>query len=341
MPKSLYEPEDAKGLCVYLEQDQGRLESVSLELLGKSRELADSAGLAVTGLLLGHAVEGLAPQAIAAGADEVVVAQHTLLRMYTTSAYSKVATQVILDKKPDILLLGATPNGRDLAGRIAVRLRTGITADCTNLELKPGSLLSGEVTGFGGGVLAYIECPDHRPQMATVRPGVFPPPEPDPEREGRIEKVTPELSEADMTTQIADHVTQEMPDISRAPIIVAAGRGCHGDFSLINELAALLGGQVGVTRVAVDEGWAGRDRQIGQTGFVCRPKLAIICGASGAFQFTVGIEKAEIIVAINDDAEAPIFEGSDYCVVGDLFRVLPPLVAAIKHARGNGGQASA
>lgn len=342
MPNSLYGPEEAKGLCVYLEQNQGRLESVSLELLGKARQLADGAGLTVTGLLLGHEVEELARQAIAAGADEVVMSQHPLLRMYTTSAYSKVATQIILDEKPDILLLGATPNGRDLAGRIAVRLRTGLTADCTNLEMKPGSLLSGEVTGFGGGVLAYIECPRHRPQMATVRPGVFVPPEPDASRKGRIETVAVELSEADVTTQIVEHVTEEMLDITRAPVIVAAGRGCHGDFSLINELAALLGAEVGVTRVAVDEGWAGRERQIGQTGFVCRPKLAIVCGASGAFQFTVGIEKAETIVAINNDLEAPIFEAADYCVADDMFQILPPLIDAIKGTRGgNGGQSRA
>jgi electron transfer flavoprotein alpha subunit len=338
MAKSLYDAKDARGIWVYLEQDQGKLESVSLELMGKARQLADPAKLKVTGLLLGDKVAGLAQEAIAAGANEVLVAEHPLLGQYTTDGYTKVATQVIVERKPDILLLGATPNGRDLAGRIAVRVRTGLTADCTNLALEEG-LLSGEVTGFGGGVLAYIKCPDHRPQMCTVRPGVFSAPAPKTSRQGKVTSVPVELSENDVKVQVLEHVIGEGVDITRADVIVAAGRGCRGDFALVQELAGLLGGEVGWSRVPVDEGWASRDCMIGQTGYVTRPKLAIICGISGAFQFTVGIEKAETIVAINLDEEAPIFEQADYCVVDDMFRILPPLIDAIKTAHGgNGGR---
>jgi len=338
MAKSLYDAKDARGIWVYLEQDQGKLESVSLELLGKARQLASPAKLKVTGLLLGDKVAGLAQEAIAAGADEVLVAEHPLLGQYTTDGYTKVATQVIMDGKPDILLLGATPNGRDLAGRIAVRVRTGLTADCTDLALEDG-LLSGEVTGFGGGVLAYIKCPNHRPQMCTVRPGVFSPPAPDSSRKGKVTSVPVELTKDDVKVQVLEHVIGEGVDITRAEVIVAAGRGCRGDFALVQELAGLLDGEVGWSRVPVDQGWVSRDCMIGQTGYVTRPKLAIICGISGAFQFTVGIEKAETIVAINLDEEAPIFEQADYCVVDDMFRILPPLIDAIKKAHGgNGGR---
>ncbi len=339
MAKSLYDPKEARGIWVYLEQDRGKLESVSLELLGKARELANPAKLKVTGLLLGDRVDGLAKEAIAAGANEVLVAEHRLLRQYTTDGYTKVATQIIVERKPDILLLGATPNGRDLAGRIAVRVRTGLTADCTDLALGQDGLLSGEVTGFGGGILAYIKCPNHRPQMFTVRPGVFSAPAPKTSRKGKVTSVPVELSKNDVRVQVLEHVLGEGVDITRADVIVAAGRGCRGDFSQVRELAGLLGGEVGWSRVPVDEGWVSRDCMIGQTGYVTRPKLAIICGISGAFQFTVGIEKAETIVAINSDEEAPIFEQADYCVVDDMFRVLPPLIGAIKTAQGgNGGR---
>jgi electron transfer flavoprotein alpha subunit len=339
MAKSIYDPKEARDIWVYLEQDRGKLESVSLELLGKARLLADPAKLKVTGLLLGNKVAGLAKEAIAAGADDVVIAEHPLLRQYTTDGYTKVATKAILERKPDILLLGATPNGRDLAGRIAVKVRTGLTADCTDLSLGEDGLLSGEVTGFGGGILAYIKCPNHRPQMCTVRPGVFSPPTPKASRKGKTTPVPVELSKSDVKVKVLEHVVGEGVDITRADVIVAAGRGCRGDFSQVKELAGLLGGEVGWSRVPVDEGWASRDCMIGQTGYVTRPKLAIICGISGAFQFTVGIEKAETIVAINLDEEAPIFEQADYCVVDDMFRVLPPLIDAIKTTQGrNGGR---
>jgi electron transfer flavoprotein alpha subunit len=338
MTKSLYDAQEASAIWVYLEQNQGRLASVSLELVGKARELADRRGIPLVGILLGDQVSGLAQEAIAAGTDEVRVADHPLLRQYTTDGYTKVFTELILAGKPDILLLGATPNGRDLAGRLAVRLRTGLTADCTDLKLEEKTgLLVGEVTGFGGGILAYIKCPDSRPQMATVRPGVFAVSEPDAARQGNIVSAPVTLAKEDIKVQVLEHVDGQGVDITRANVLVAAGRGCQGDLTLVNELASLLDGEVGVSRVPVDKGWASRDCMIGQTGYVTRPKLAIVCGISGAFQFSVGIEKAETIVAINTDTEAPIFEQADYCIVDDMFNVLPPLIDAVKRARGGKG----
>lgn len=326
-----YGPEVASGLWVYLEQEGGRLEGVALELLGKGRELAARKGMPLTGLLLGHEIADAARVAIAHGADHVLVADDPLLGAYTTDAYTNLAARIILERKPETLLLGATPNGRDLAGRLAVRLRTGLTADCTGLALEEGTgFLLGDVTGFGGGVMASIKCAHHRPQMATVRPGIFPVPLPDPMRSGAMERVPVALSLEEIRTEILERVRHEGVDITRARVIVAGGRGVKGDFAPLEELAGLLGGEVGASRVACDLAWIGRDRQIGQTGFVTRPKLAIVCGISGATQFTVGVKDAEYIIAINSDPEAPIFEEADLCVVDDLFPVLEALVAELR-----------
>jgi len=326
-----YGPEVASGLWVYLEQEAGRLEGVALELLGRGRELAAQKGTALTGLLPGHQVQDAARVAIAHGADHVLVADHPLLAAYSTEACTEIAARLILERKPETLLLGATPNGRDLAGRLAVRLRTGLTADCTGLAWEEGTgLLLGEVTGFGGGVMASIKCAHHRPQMATVRPGIFPLPPPDLRRAGTIEEVSVALSPEALKAEVLRRVRQEGVDITRARVLVAGGRGVKGDFAPLTELARLLGGEVGASRVACDLGWIGRDRQIGQTGFVTRPKLALVCGVSGATQFTVGIKDAEQIVAINSDPDAPIFEDADLCVVDDLFPVLEALIAELQ-----------
>jgi len=329
----LYKPEEAHGIWVYLEQQAGKLEGVSLELLGKARELADQAKVRLTGALLGHKVGDLAKEAIACGADEVLVADDAVLSQYRTDPYARVVTQMVQDHKPDIFLLGATPDGRDLAGRLGVRLRTGLTADCTAMWLKEGTtLLEAQVTGFGGGITAVIECQYHRPQMATVRPGVFQAAEPDPARKGTVTPVVVKVPQEDQRVQVLERVTREGADITKAKVIIAGGRGIRGDWRLLEELAALLGGEIGATRVAVDEGWVGRDRQIGQTGLVTRPDLAICCGISGAIHFTVGVEKAAMIVSINTDREAEIFEHSDYGVVDDVFQVLPALIEELRKA---------
>lgn len=333
MFEPLYKPEEARGIWVYLEQQAGKLEGVSLELLGKARELADEAKMPLLGALLGHQVGDLAKEAIACGADEVIVADAPVLTQYRTDPYTRVVAQMVRDHKPDIFLLGATPDGRDLAGRLGVRLRTGLTADCTALWLREGtSLLEAQVTGFGGGITADIECEYHRPQMATVRPGIFQAAEPDPARKGAITPVAVSVPQEDERVQVVERVTSEGVDITKAKVIIAGGRGIRGDWQLLEALATLLGGEIGATRVAVDEGWIGRDRQIGQTGLVTKPDLAICLGISGASHFTVGVEKAGMVVSINTDAEAEIFEHSDYGSVEDIFQVLPPLVEELRKA---------
>jgi len=337
MTEPRYPASEASGLWVFLEQQDGVLESVSIELLGRARQLADQSKQTVTAVVTGYEIGHLAAPATAFGADQVLLAEHRLLRDYTTAPHSAVMTQIIMDRKPDILLLGATANGRDLAGRLAVRLRTGLTADCTDLSLDKDGLLVGQVTGFGRGILAGIMCPRHRPQMATVRPGVFPRPAGDEVRQARIQRVEVRLSEDDVPVRVLRHATARGGDITAAERLVIGGRGVHGDFDMLRELAALINAEVGASRVAVDEGWVDREAMIGQTGYVTRPKLAIVCGVSGAMQFTVGIQDAETVIAINSDPEAPIFEAADYCIVDDVSLVLPPLIEAIRRERGNGG----
>jgi electron transfer flavoprotein alpha subunit len=338
---SLYGPEDASGVWVYLEHDGESLAGVAHELLGKGRELADALDQPLTGLLLGGTVPGAPQEAIASGADVVLAVSHDLLDPFTTDAHSRVAVDLITERRPDVVLFGATPNGRDLAGRLAVRLRTGLTADCTDLTLEADSgLLLGEVVGFGGGIVATIKCEQHRPQMATVRPGVFAPPAPDPNRNGSVEDVQVELSSRDARVQVVERSVQRAEGLTDAEVLVVGGAGTGGDFHLLEELATLLGAELGATRVAVDAGWASHERQIGQTGYVTRPKLAIVCGVSGAQQFTVGIDEAETVVAVDVNPRAPMLEAADYGVVGDLFEVLPPLIDEIREAVASGQEAS-
>ncbi len=339
MVASLYPPkEENKILLVYLEQEQGQLEGVSLELLGKGRELVDrmnqyesSKNWRLAGLLLGDHIEGLAGQAIACGADEILLADHALLGQFIIEAFSRVAFRVILETRPSVFLLGATPNGRDLAGRLAVRLRTGLNADCTGLEMEAEKgILVSEVSGFGGGVLAMIQMQQHRPQMATVRPGVFSALEPDPHRTGKVISVDVDLTPEMVHTRLVERSVGQGVDLRKVPVLVAGGRGMHGDFITLQQLAQMLGGEVGATRPPVDEGHIERERQIGQTGVVCSPKVALCCGISGAFHFVVGIEKAGTVIAINSDPQASIFESADYCVLGDVHQVIPALIAELE-----------
>lgn len=330
-----YSPEAASGIWVFLEQDEDVLAPVSTELLGKARELSIQSGASLTGLLVGHNLEELAARTARLDLDRVVSISHPLLDPFTAEAFAHATAEVIRQQRPDIFLLGATPYGRDLAGRLAVMLRTGLTADCTDLALDPVSaLLLGEVSGFGGGILATIKCEQHRPQMATVRPGVFP------------EVVTRRATPAPV-----DHIEVDVPstacpvsvvarrlhagvDVSRAERLVVAGAGTRGDMGPVEALAKVLDAEIGATRVAVDEGWAGREQQIGQTGVIARPRLAVVCGASGASQFTVGIEQAGLVIALNQDPEASIFEQADLCVVDDLFPVVRALVAEFESHNG-------
>lgn len=331
MATSLYGASEARNsIWVWLEQREGALQRVSLELLGKGRELADTAGWELAGLLLCGQAGSLAEEAFAYGADTVWLVEHPLLETFTVEAYTAAAFQALLEGKPNVFLCGATANGRDLAGRLAVRLRTGLTADCTDLRIREGGVLVGEVTGFGGGVLALIEAPQHFPQMATVRPNVFPLGRRDAARSGVVRRVSVHLQEDLVLTRVVERVAGKGADITQAPVLVVGGRGIQGRFDMLRDLADLLGGEVGATRPPVDSGQIERERQIGQTGVVCRPKVAIVCGASGAFQFVVGIQDAETVIAINSDPEAPIFEFSDYGVVGDVQQIVPLLIEELR-----------
>jgi electron transfer flavoprotein alpha subunit len=332
-----YGPQEAAGVWVHLEHEAGALASVSKEILGRGRALADERHEPLTAVIMGSGAGGAALEAVSLGADEVLVAEHPLLGAYTTAPHAKVLDALVAERKPDILLLAASPDGRDLAGRLAVRLRTGLTADCTDLRINPeNGLLVGEVTGFGQGILATIECPDHRPQMATVRPGVFHRPEPDTSRQGRVEKIAVELSEADRPVRVMRRSLKHGVDITQAERLVVAGRGVSGDLALLKRLARLLKAEIGGTRVAADAGWVGHDRMVGQTGSVTHPKLALVCGVSGAFQFTVGILDAGTVIAINSDKDAPIFDVADVCIVDDVFKVPPRLIEYLESEKKNG-----
>jgi electron transfer flavoprotein alpha subunit len=338
MTLSLYDADSAaRSLWVYLERDQIGLAGISLELLSKGRQLADQVGWSMGGLIMGEKNSELSRQAIAHGADEVWSAEHELLRNFTNDAYAPTLFGMIMEGKPGAILFGATPDGRDLAGCLAVRLRTGLNADCTGLRMRPesGELVC-DVSGFGGGVLALIEMGLHRPQMATVRPGVFSQNKPDWNRSGEIIEFPVLLKKNDIRTTIVEKVTAEGVDLTQASIIIAGGRGVEGDFETLGELAGMLGGEVGGTRPPVDEGHIERERQIGQTGVVCSPKVALCCGISGAFHFVVGVEKAEVVIAINSDPDAPIFEHADFCVVGDVRTILPLIKESLKSSLAEG-----
>lgn len=335
MPPSLYSPqEEEQAIWVLLELDENSLADVSLELLAKGRELADEVGWPLVGIMIGHQIEHFSKQAFTHQADEVIIIDHPLLKPFSVDAHAFAFHTAIVEGKPSVILFGATHSSRDIAGRLAVRLRTGLNADCIDLRMdKERGILISHVTGFGGGVVALLEGPDHRPQMATVRPGVFQAADPTAPRAERKRTLAVSLDESAVRTRIIERVSGEGVSIANAPILVCGGRGISGNFELLHELAELIGGEVGATRPPVDEGYVERERQVGQTGVVCRPKIALNCGISGAFHFVVGIQDAESIISINSDPEAPIFEFSDYCVVGDVDGIIPALIQILKEER--------
>lgn len=335
MVSSLYSlDQESKSVWIHLEVESGMLAGVTLELIAKGRQICDQLGWQLVGLLLGHQVSELAAEGFAHGLDEVWSGDDPLLEHFTIEAYSSAAFAALMEAKPSVFLLGATPNGRDLAGRLAVRLRTGLNADCTDLYIDPqDERLVCEVSGFGGGVLALIEMAQHLPQMATVRPGVFSPGEPDYQRSGVLKPLSLDLSEDLIATRLVEKSIGEQVDLTRVPVLVVGGRGVDGQFKMLKQLAELLGGEIGATRPPVDEGHIERERQIGQTGVVSSPQVAICCGISGAFHFVVGIEKADLVVAINSDPEAPIFDYADYCIVADVHQIVPALIESLSKER--------
>lgn len=325
------------GVWVFAEQRNGELQKVSLEILGEGRRLADELGVKLTAVLLGNNVACLADILGEHGADEILVAEHEALENYTTDGYTKVICELANERKPGILFVGATFIGRDLGPRIAARLTTGLTADCTSIdvEVESGDLLATR-PAFGGNLMATIVCPDHRPQMATVRPGVFEKVNTDASN-CKIEKVEVKLADSDIRTKVLEIIKEkkDIVDISEANIIVSGGRGvgCKENFALLQELADALGGVVAGSRAAVEKGWVENAYQVGQTGKTVKPTIYIACGISGAIQHVAGMQDSELIIAINKDETAPIMQVADYGIVGDVKKVIPELIAQAKEMK--------
>ena len=330
---------------IYIEQNDGKISDVSLELLGKGSELAKTLGVETGALLLGQGVDGLVDTLYHHGADKVYVAQDPALARYTTLPYAKVVCDLIREYGPQIALYGATTTGRDLAPRITSELKVGLTADCTDLRIGDftGKGKDGDATfsnilyqirpAFGGNIVATIVSPEHRPQMATVREGVMKKREPDTKRKGTRIDFPTAIPQELVLTEIVKRVQHEKSvNLKGAPVIVAGGMGVGSkeSFALVTDLARVLGAEVGASRAAVDAGLAGKDHQIGQTGITVRPKLYIAVGISGQIQHMAGMSESNRIIAINSDPEAPIFKIAHYGIVGDLNEVLPRFIEAYK-----------
>lgn len=355
---------DFKGVWVFCEQRAGVLMPTDFELISEGRKLADELGVELCGLLLGDNVEGLAKELGGYGADKVLVCESPLLKDYTTDAYTKVICDVIMEQKPEIFLIGASNIGRDLGPRCAARLHTGLTADCTHLDvdvnkyinfLKESSTLDLSTQkfdmedrnlkmtrpAFGGHLMATIICPRFRPCMSTVRPGVMKKADFDQAKADACQIVKPAftLTEDDCKTKVLEIVkaTKELVDLTGAEVVVSVGRGISKDvekgIALAHELADVLGGVVGGSRATVDAGWLSADHQVGQTGKTVHPRIYVALGISGAIQHKAGMQDSECIIAVNKACNAPIFECADYAIEGDLFKVVPMLIEEFKAAK--------
>ena len=327
-----------KGVWVAAEHHNGELHSVSFELLGAGRRLADKLKVELAAVLIGYQLQEGAKRLIGYGADRVYLVEHPDLHLFNDESYAKVLTELIKKKKPEILLAGATAVGRSFIPRVAVAVETGLTADCTGLDIGDDGLLYQTRPAFGGNVMATILCPRRRPQMATVRPRVMKKADFDKERQGVVEAFAPSPNALSSRVEVLETVTQDQDTvrITEADVIITGGRGLQKaeNFKIIEEVALLLNGAVGATRSVVDEGWLPHSHQVGQTGKTVSPKLYMACGVSGAIQHVVGMQGSEIIVAVNKDPSAPIFDVVNYGVVADLFEFVPALVKKIKEQRG-------
>jgi electron transfer flavoprotein alpha subunit len=325
-----------RGVWVVAEHLHGQFRRGAYELLGRGRELADKRGVELSAVLLGDQVEGLAADLIAHGADKVYLAQDPVLAHYRTGPYTDILAGMINQRKPEIVLVSATPQGRDLAPRVAARISAGLTADCTGLDIDDEEgLLVQTRPAFGGNLMATIVCRQARPQMATVRPGVMKALAADPSRAGEVVTIPVHLDERSVLAKIVEIVQQESDaqvNLQDAQIIVSGGRGLAKpeNFALIRDLADALGGAVGASRAAVDADWIPAYHQVGQTGRTVQPKLYIACGISGAVQHLAGMGSSDVIVAINKDSSAPIFNIATYGIVGDLFEIVPALTKKLR-----------
>ena len=328
-----------KGVWVFVEHDRGMVHQVSWELLGEGRKLADSLGVPLSGVLMGGLDENLtafADEAFAYGADSCYIVRDSVLKGYRNEPFTRGLTDLVNKYQPEIVLLGATTMGRDLAGSVATTLQTGLTADCTELKIDATSrALAATRPTFGGSLLCTIMTLAYRPQMATVRPRVMAMPRADGKRRGTVVEGTLGMVEADIVTKLLDFIPDantNKVNLAYADVIVSGGKGLKNreNFKLIWDLAKVLGGDVGATRPVVQAGWVEAERQVGQTGKTVRPKLYIAAGISGAIQHRVGMEAADVIVAINNDPNAPIFEFSHFGIVGNAMTILPALTEAFR-----------
>lgn len=340
--------EEYKGVFIFAEQVDNKISNIAYELLGKAKDLAKDLGTEVTAVLIGSGVKDLADSLAVYGADRVIVVDDPELKDYRTEPYAHALASVINEFKPEIMLVGATAIGRDLGPRVSARVATGLTADCTSLEIGNFPLepvanheqLHNQLLmtrpAFGGNTIATIACPYNRPQMATVRPGVMQKIAPIEGAKANIVEFNPGFTPDNKYVEILDIVKSvvDTVDISEAKILVSGGRGVGSaeNFKLLDDLAEVLGGTVSCSRAVVDNGWKPKDLQVGQTGKTVRPNVYFAIGISGAIQHTAGMEESDIIIAINKDESAPIFDVADYGIVGDLNKIVPMLTAQLKAA---------
>ncbi|MDF2645333.1 MAG: electron transfer flavoprotein subunit alpha/FixB family protein [Paenibacillus sp.] len=327
-----------RGVLIVVEQRDGAAKKVSWQLLGEGKKLATKLDAPLMALVIGENVSHLADEAVHYGADKVFLCEAPELRTYRTRPYSRVCLKLIEEAKPEIVLFGATATGRDLAGAIATHLPTGLTADTTQLDVEPppSRLLLASRPAFSEKMMATILCKQYRPQMATARAGVFQALPKDATRQGEIIRIEATMREEEIAAQVLDFLRETGKlNLEDAEIIVAGGRGLGGPdaFGLLAELADALGGVVGASRAAVDAGWIGHEHQVGQTGATVRPKLYFAIGISGAVQHTVGMSHADVVVAINKDDKAPIFQFAHYGIVGDMFKIVPAITNEIRKRR--------
>ena len=332
------EKKDYKNVFVFAEQREGVIQPVAFELLGKARDLADVLGEKVVAMFLGYGIKEQAQTLIEFGADEVIVIDTPELKDYLSEQYSQAVYQIIAERKPNIVLYGATTIGRDMAPRLASRLKAGLTADCTKLEIQPNKEgeqdLHSTRPAFGGNLMATIVCPNTRPQMSTVRPGVMQKMQRQPGRNGVVTEFVPKFDTSKFKVKLVKTIKadKQVADISEAKILVSGGRGVHNKegFDKLQALADVIGGQVASSRAMVDNGVMPHECQVGQTGKTVRPNLYVACGISGAIQHLAGMEESDFIIAINKDKYAPIFSVADLGIVGDLHKIVPMLTERLK-----------
>lgn len=326
---------DYNDIWVIGELIDGKVHPVTIELIGEGKKLTGKINKKLNVVIAGYGVKEITEKLLSFGVDKVLYIEHELLKDFNTEGYAITISDLIKERKPEIVLLGATSIGRDIGPRIAAKIGTGLTADCTKLEVDEtdGKLLQTR-PAFGGNLMATIICPNNRPQMSTVRPGVMEKAQHVEKIKGEVEVITPSIRKEDLRVELIEKIAsgKKKVNLTEAKVVVSGGRGLKeaSGFKLIQELADTLGGEVGSSRAAVDAGWIESNHQVGQTGTTVRPDLYVACGISGAIQHQAGMHESKYIIAINKDKNAPIFEICDFGIVGDLFEVIPAMIEAVK-----------